>query len=94
MLSVTCHQDFVVNIGPTETTASSWKLSTVDPGRGSLNQELSGVEGVTAIPATRDEESLKYYYSTIVININTYLGSLSIVVGAAAMVPSPLLQPR
>ena len=49
---------------------------------------------ISANLTTRDEESLKYYYSAIVININTYLGSLSIVVEAAAMVLSPLLQVR
>ena len=43
------------------------------------------------IRATRHEVSLKYNYRRV-ININTYLGSLSIVEVRAAMVPSPLLK--
>ena len=93
ILQVTCHQDLVVNVGPTETRARRWKTASVDPGWWTLHQQLSGGE-VAIVIATRDKVSLKYYYSTIVININTYLGSLIIVVGAAAMVISPLLQPR
>ena len=86
---VTCHQDLVVNVGPTETRARSWQLSSVDPGSGSLHQQFSRGEGGTASVATRHEVSLKYNYSRG-IKTNTYLCSIVVVVVRAAMVISPL----
>ena len=59
--TITCHQNLVVDVGPTETGANGWQLSSIDPFRCSLKQELSW-DDIAMKESSRYKENLKDLY--------------------------------